>query len=99
MPSPRGPISAPTRPTLIQSARPRMGASGLRGASAICPGSGGSTPRASAGRPLVTRLIQRICSAVSGGTAAASKKLPRNTAMHSPALELSRKKIDFWMLR
>ena len=39
----------------------------LRGGSIICVGSGGSMPSASAGRPFVTRLIQRIMSGRSPG--------------------------------
>ena len=50
----------------------------LRGGSCICVGSGGSTPRASAGKPFVTRLIQRIMSGVSGLRSV--KKLTAKTA-------------------
>ena len=59
--------------------------------------SGGSTPSASAGSPLVTRLIHRIMSGVSGGQFAENDTV--NTATTRPMFADSKKKMNFWMLR
>ena len=54
------PISMPRPRILIPSRRAKTPSSGRRGGRRITSGSGGSTPRAIAGRPSVTRLIKRI---------------------------------------
>ncbi len=62
------PIHTPTNEMPKYSRVVRRPVLALRGASLICESSGGSTPRARAGRPFVTRLIHRIMSGVSGET-------------------------------
>src|SRR5262245_208540 len=86
----------PTSRIPHQSRRERKGSPGSRGGTFIWLSSGGSTPSASAGRPLVTRLIQRICSGESGGVS--RKKEVAKTVMQSPALDDKRKKIAFLIL-
>ncbi len=73
-----------------------MLSSGFLGALFITSFSGGSKPSATAGKPSVTRLIQRICMGSSGTGSPAS--MPRNIVITSPRLQASMQRINFRML-
>ena len=59
-------------------------------------GSGGSTPRHSAGKESVTRLINNSCTGKSG--ADSPKKIATKIVMISPMLQDKRKCMAFFML-
>jgi len=90
------PMTAPM-PTICRYSRPdKMAPPGSRGGCVICAGSRLSTPSASAGRPLVMRLIHKIWIGASGCSQPSSDVVSTNST--APAFDDKRKKMNFLIL-
>ena len=92
-------MSQPALSRRIQKLEQAVQSTTARGGTSINPGSGGSTPSASAGAPSVTRLIHRSCVAISGRTTASPfrgrsrtrpSSTPKNIVITSPIFDESR---------
>ena len=74
-------------PSRIASARSTIGRAASRGARRIRPGAAASKPSPIASSTSIAKLIQRICSGVSGAPSAMSKTpAPTKRRMNAPSM-------------